>query len=96
MLIYILFKGYTVNILHYDILKLFAEINIVYLNNIGMREKRNSLALIFKSSFKFLICGIFILKYFNGNNSVINIIVRLINYGHTANADNLLNLISTV
>ena len=41
VLVHIALKGIAVNVLHYDILKLTADRNVIYLNDIFVREHRN-------------------------------------------------------
>ena len=96
MLLYILLKSYAVDILHYNILKLLTEADVVHLNNIRMRKQGYSLALVLKSSYEVIVSKKFVLKYFYCDNSVINVVVCLVNNGHSANTDNFLNFISAV
>ena len=51
---------------------------------------------VFESAAKILVGKEFIFQYLNGNDPVVNIIERLIDNGHSADADNLHDFVSSV
>ena len=96
LLLDILLEGDTVNVFHNDILYLLRESHIVNFNDIRVRENCYSLRFIAESAQELLILCILLFKYLNGNGFVVDNIDTLVNLRHTANANKLGYLISSI
>ena len=91
-----LLQSDTVNVFHNDILYLIRESDVKYLNDIWVRKNSDRFALISESSEELLVLSIFRLEYLNCNFTVFHYVYSLIDISHSADTDQLCDLISAV
>ena len=96
LLLDILFEGDALNVFHDDILQPVTEAHVIHLDDIRVRQDRDRLRLIFEAAAELLIGKKFFFEDFNCNDAIINIVIGFIDHRHTAHADDLADLISTV
>ena len=92
----ILFEGDAVDIFHDDILDHIAEGYVINADDIGMIQYSDRLGLILESADKVLIAEELILHDLDRDLSCVDRIIAAINIRHTADADELAYLISSV
>ena len=92
----IILEGDPFDILHHDILDHVAETDVVDLNDIRMREDRDRLRFVFEPAEEFAVLGVFLLENLHGDGAVVDQIVRPVDEGHSARADQALDLVAPV
>ena len=94
--LHILLQGNTVDQLHNNIVGAVRRGNVVNLDDIGVAQHGNSLALRPEAAAEFLIPGKFVLQYLNGNQPVQPVAPGLIDHCHAAGTDYLQKLVPVI
>ena len=96
LLLDILLQGDALDIFHNDILQSVAVADVKDTDDIRMRQNSNRFGFIFESAAEIFVRQILILKNLHRDNAIIDIVERFIYNGHTADADDLDDLITSV
>ena len=92
----IFFKGDAVDMLHYDILYVLIEADVIYFYDIRMGKNSDCFGFVAETAKKFVIFHVFVTENFYRNSTVINAVISFIYIRHAANADNFFYLIAAV
>ena len=86
----------AVNVLHNDKLHLVRESDVVYLDDIRVREKRNRLRFVPETAQELIAARKLRFKYLYSNNAVLNNVAGAVDIRHSPDADKLQQFVSAV
>ena len=86
-LVHIRAQRHTVDIFHYKIFVLRFHRNIVYCNNVGVRQHRHSARFVKKPRYRIRIARDIVAQHFYGYGAILLLIMSAKDYRHTAGAE---------
>ena len=92
----VFFQRDAFHILHDDVLEFIAQRDIVDFDDVRMGQDGNGFGFVFEPSAEFLVGEELIFQDFDGDHTVVDIVVGLVDHGHTADADDLPDLVTAV
>ena len=95
-LVQVLLEGDAVDVLHHDVLQPLAKAHVQHLDDVGVVEDGDGLRLVAEATHELVVGQKLIPQDLYRHGAIVDIVIRLVDVGHTAHADQLAHLITSV